>query len=102
MVVAFRGTNGADLENWISNMKVLPEPYPYAPKAEVHRGFMQAYKAISEQVISTVRTLRGNYSTSKVMVTGHSLGGALALLAALEIKRQFSIDHRDITLYTYG
>ncbi len=28
IVLAFRGTNGADLENWISNIKVFMKAYP--------------------------------------------------------------------------
>ena len=34
-----------------------------------------------------------------IFVTGHSLGGALALFAALDIKKTFA---REVTLYTYG
>jgi hypothetical protein len=28
IVVAFRGTNGADLENWITNIKGVSTQYP--------------------------------------------------------------------------
>lgn len=48
IVLAFRGTNGLDLENWISNIQVFMRPYPNAlnPKAEVHSGFYQAYSDV--------------------------------------------------------
>jgi predicted lipase len=36
------------------------------------------------------------------MITGHSLGGALATFAAMEIKRQVSIAASKITFYTFG
>ena len=41
IVLSFRGTNGFDLENWISNIKVLQRSYPNSPHpgAYVHSGF---------------------------------------------------------------
>ena len=46
VVVAFRGTNGADLENWITNIKAESVAYPGVPNAEVHLGFNQAFNDI--------------------------------------------------------
>jgi len=48
IVLAFRGTNGLDLENWISNIKVFMRTYPNSPipGAEVHIGFHQAYEEV--------------------------------------------------------
>jgi hypothetical protein len=43
IVLAFRGTNGADLENWITNIKGVSTAYPNVPDAYVHTGFYQAY-----------------------------------------------------------
>lgn len=41
IVLSFRGTNGFDLENWISNIKVLMRSYPNSldSKVQVHSGF---------------------------------------------------------------
>ena len=41
IVLTFRGTNGFDLENWISNIKILMKTYPNSPVsgALVHTGF---------------------------------------------------------------
>jgi hypothetical protein len=41
IVLTFRGTNGYDIENWISNVKVLQRSYPNSPVegAKVHSGF---------------------------------------------------------------
>ena len=33
IVLAFRGTNGADLENWITNIKGTSSDYPVVPNA---------------------------------------------------------------------
>jgi Lipase (class 3) len=46
IVLAFRGTNGADLENWITNIKGICSPYPGVTGAQVHTGFFQAYSDV--------------------------------------------------------
>lgn len=39
IVLAFRGTNGIDVENWITNLKSTKVDYPYGYRTEVHKGF---------------------------------------------------------------
>lgn len=48
---------------------------------------------------SHITQLKQAHSSAKIYVTGHSLGGALSLLAAPEIKKTFG--HADLT-YAYG
>lgn len=97
IVVAFRGTS--NLRDWITDaqftQRLLVEEADGA-ECKVHHGFLDAY----ESVISDL----GHYLSSihrhrPVFVTGHSLGGALAILAALELKRQ-GFDVRQV--YTFG
>ena len=40
-----------------------------------------------------------NYDGVQVYTTGHSLGGALATIAAVDLSRAFS---REVTMYNYG
>lgn len=100
-MVAFRGTNGADLENWITNIKALSSPYPGVANAEVHSGFLQAYNDVKAQVNNAVQNLMTAHPTAKIFVTGHSLGGALAVFAAVDF-RQNLFANKVVTLYTYG
>ena len=60
---------------------------------EVHHGFLQDIESITVDLVMQVRQVinklqaLGN-SFPKIYITGHSLGGALAILAALELNYQ--------------
>ena len=103
IVLTFRGTNGFDLENWISNIKVLQRSYPNSPitGASVHSGFYQAYEEVKDQVRSVMTALIKAHPNSPIFVNGHSLGGALAVFAALDVKLNLKPTNK-ITIYTYG
>ena len=100
-MVAFRGTNGADLENWITNIKAASSPYPGVVNAEVHTGFQQAYNDVKAQVNNAVKNLMAVHTTAKVFVTGHSLGGALATFAGVDVKEQTGTTNA-VSMYTFG
>jgi pimeloyl-ACP methyl ester carboxylesterase len=85
LVVSFRGTKGIrDLLTDISIRKVAfqvgREPSNSAGK--VHRGFLAALDSIWDQVLAAVNELG---PARPVFVTGHSLGAALAQLAAIRL-----------------
>jgi hypothetical protein len=101
IVVVFRGTNGADFENWITNIEAVSSPYPGVTGGRVHTGFILAYNDVKAQVANAVLALKTDYPDAKIFVTGHSLGGALAVLAAADFKNKF-FSETSITLYTYG
>ena len=69
----FRGTN--DLRNWLSNLNALPERWPVGGK--VHQGFVDVLDKVWAEVEAAVAAWGG-----PVVYTGHSLGAALATLAA--------------------
>jgi Lipase (class 3) len=50
IVVAFRGTNGADFLNWMTNLVYYRVQYEDVPNTQVHSGFYTAYSAISGQL----------------------------------------------------
>ncbi len=69
----------------------------------VHSGFLAHYNAVRDQALETLRReLKRHYLP--LQVTGHSLGGALAQLAALDIvtNLQDVLHGSDICLYTFG
>lgn len=91
VLVAFRGTE--ELADWLANMNISAETVPYG---KVHRGFHDAYMLVAEAVKPLV--LEAANQSKSLVFTGHSLGGALAMLLAMDLP-----DHVDVAgLYTFG
>ena len=89
VLVAFRGTES--LGDWLGNLNVLSTTRPYGV---VHRGFLSAFQVVESRLRALIQGLGGR----KIVLTGHSLGGALATIAAAEWQGQFPISG----IYTYG
>lgn len=88
IIVAFKGSSSAkdfiqDAEFWMEKLIVLNG----GEEVFVHHGFLQDFNAISTAVVNEVKTLLALHPTARIFLTGHSLGGALAKLAALEFSR---------------
>ncbi|GAB4818261.1 hypothetical protein N2152v2_005307 [Parachlorella kessleri] len=107
IVVSFRGTDSHSLYNWAENMRTwrtdLHINYPDAPAgAMVHGGFFYSYNnsALASNVTAAVWDLWQEDKQRPVYVVGHSLGGALATICALDIRLNLGIE--DVRLYSYG
>ena len=66
----------------------------------LHRGFTVAFNSVAADVVATVTPLQR--AGVKVHITGHSLGAALASLAALHLEAQPECTGAVATVHTYG
>ncbi len=91
IIVAFRGTAGT--ADWIGNLKFINTTASYG---ELHRGFYFAFQAVKSNLEQLIR--EAGSSTRKLVITGHSLGGALATVAAAEWQGVFNV----ASVHTFG
>ena len=73
----------------------------------VHRGFLAAWGAngTRDRVLAYVNALlehSPDRDKVEVIATGHSLGGAAATLAAVDIARHCGVAQDCLTCYTFG
>jgi hypothetical protein len=85
---AFRGTDS--LYDWLfADFDVVQRPYhpELAPSMYVHEGFYEAYMSIHAQIRDLVQYVRDRYDTKELDLTctGHSLGGAISVIACAEL-----------------
>lgn len=88
----------------LSNSPKAPTSSEEAPLM-VHRGFLEAYDSVKVRVGQLVDALVGDGKDWKVLVTGHSLGGALATLAAYDLATRTAADDRPrlhVEMYNFG
>ncbi|KAG2495123.1 hypothetical protein HYH03_006733 [Edaphochlamys debaryana] len=124
VVVAFRGTqmdlknHPKDALNDLRALLVSPEEaifgaVPHAPqgplqllaKPHVHLGFQACYKSVFQDVRRAVADVLSRDPEGKwrVVLTGHSLGGALATLAAYDLANIYQNAAQDrVVCYTFG
>ena len=95
-IIAFRGT--ANLRNWLTDLECDLKPWQ-SPHARVHAGFRAAWRSVRDDVIEAVEDFGPD---RRIWLTGHSLGGALAMLAALDLKREVSNAAHLAGCYTFG
>eukprot|EP00887_Chlorella_sp_A99_P003551 scaffold7.g3551.t1 len=110
IVVAFRGTDSHSYYNWVENMRtwrtdfsLAVAGYPDAPQyAYVHGGFFSSYNAssLAPNVTRAVRELMAQHPRAPVYVTGHSLGGAMATICAMDIR--LNLGASDVRVFTFG
>jgi pimeloyl-ACP methyl ester carboxylesterase len=76
LAVVFRGTH--DTEDWFFNANVYPRQMA---EGNLHCGFACAYGTLRTQVLEEIKKV----SAKHIWITGHSLGGALALVCAYDL-----------------
>lgn len=88
-IAAFAGTDPAAISNWITNLNVGNRA------RDIHRGFEDAVDAVWNDIAAALRP-----NTPPLFIAGHSLGGALAVIAAERLRRELKIE--PAAIYTFG
>jgi triacylglycerol lipase len=87
-IVAIRGTE--TIWDWIDDIDAVPVPYIPVPGAGlVHMGFQLVNEHIRASIGSLLKANCQGAQT--IWVTGHSLGGALAVLSAYDILKNVNL-----------
>lgn len=89
-LVSFRGTEKQDVQDTLSDLEVTAVP---EGGCLVHRGF----KSALDQVWESVQSLLAERAKPSIFFTGHSLGAALATLAAFRW-----VQPAALSLFTFG
>lgn len=94
IVLSFRGTSS--LKDFITDVDIRKTSPDWA-NGDIHRGFARALDSVWPGIKEQLG--RSGQQEKKLWVTGHSLGGALAQLAALRLTKS---GYRVQAVYTFG
>jgi hypothetical protein len=126
-ILCYRGTEPADVVGWMTDADVAPERMTYRigdPRATVHAGFYRNVRATRYEVMAALKRACRGLSVRAPLpddldvprmeeleafyVTGHSLGGAMAAMAAVMVRHERKFSHdgdiagRLRAAYTFG
>ncbi|MDY6905281.1 MAG: lipase family protein [Thermodesulfobacteriota bacterium] len=93
LCMTFRGTN--ELADWLDNINAFGTKQLFG---EFHRGFWNAVEDVWQPINTKCRDLQ-KQRKRPIFITGHSLGGAMATIAAAKFVHE---DKPFTSVYTFG
>lgn len=96
LYVAFRGSS--EFKDFLSDATCIPRSFM---NTVAHRGFVKAFLEVKQDMVDVISgsVKAGGDAAPKIILTGHSLGGALANLALYFF---LAIDYKNAWLVTFG
>lgn len=92
ITLAFRGTESTSIKDIKSDAKAITTKCDSG--GNIHSGFKEAFEEVAIEIQSTLN--QEEFVNKPLFITGHSLGGALATIAAKKL------NHRIASCYTFG
>ena len=90
LVVAFRGT--VDLDDLLADLDCGLEPAKHfsskSHECLVHSGFQDRYEWYRKNILNEIENMGSKFD--EILITGHSLGGALATLCYMELSQKWN------------
>ncbi|KAF4983036.1 hypothetical protein FZEAL_1461 [Fusarium zealandicum] len=84
IVISFRGST--NIRNWLTNVNFDQVACSLVAGCRVHDGFQDAWAEVASRATAAVTAARNANPSFRVIATGHSLGGAVATLAAANLR----------------
>ena len=94
LTIAFRGTD--EFGDWIDNLKIIRKPLDGF--MDCHGGFLDATDDIWGDIDDAYKEAR-THEKRPLFITGHSLGGAMATIAATKLLHE---SRPFVSVYTFG
>jgi triacylglycerol lipase len=94
IILSFRGTEATSVKDIKSDARA--KATQSASKGRIHSGFKMAYEKVDQEIQKALN--KQKYAEMPLFITGHSLGGALATIAAKRLSHSAGI----AACYTYG
>ncbi|KAJ1653226.1 hypothetical protein IWQ61_006608 [Dispira simplex] len=103
IILGCRGSTEKNFLTFLTNAVVSKKNWPPAASdSEVHEGFLDSIQVGMGKVRNALKLLVGEYPDFTITLTGHSLGGAQAVLAAIQIAMDNSQWKSKLRVYTFG
>jgi hypothetical protein len=95
IIVAFRGTVFTEIADWKTNIATTPASVPFGT---VHSGYLAALELLWPRLTASLGRMRE--LNQPLLLTGHSMGAALAVVAAAKFATEGELPLAG--LYTFG
>jgi len=89
LIIVFRGSESPkdsylNIRDWVNDFFFIKTPFDSSYFLKVHAGIYSAYLTVSDELEKQILNVLDKYDMESVCFTGHSLGGGLATIAALD------------------